>query len=1176
MRIEKIELIGFKSFVEKTTFNLHPGITCIIGPNGSGKSNIVDSFRWVLGEQSAKSLRGEKMEEVIFNGSATKKQRGMAEVNLILLFDALEESNGDSHSFTSVSRRLYRSGDSEYLINRNQCRLKDVRDLFLDTGLEVRSYSILEQGRISEILNSKPQERRFLIEEVAGVMKYKVRRAEAQSKLESSRLNLQRIQDIVGEVKRQITSLDRQVKKAERFKKLSAEARDVELRLAKRDYSALEDSLHSVTVHWNASKEAETLVRADLDAAENSRETKRIGLLEKEKSLESLMAELHGIERGMAERERAIAVLETENSHLSESLTKLSLQEADIIRRMGEIEGKKGELTVSETALVSEIDTLRLELGEKNEGIRAMEDELSGKEELIESKRREIFRLAEELSHLRTEIGRCSTSLDNLAKKGAAASRESEAALDQLTAVEEAVGLTDAALIGRNDELLVLTEKKEKLIADIEACRGKLDDARARISTAREEFASAVSRLVSLREIMHEEFSKEVLTEAEKLHILASIAEVIEVDEAYEKTIENALAEKVNGLILPSFEDIAAAASLFRQKGIGRTVFIPRDVPSAGGESEGADDMVRHELVEGRALDFVRVQRERDEFSGVIKALLGRVYVVRDLAAALSLHDADSRFTFVTVEGEIVERSGAVILGEGKGVLRRKREIRELDSFISREKQEIENLEGLLVQNEAVFQERKGSLKEVEAAIIDAEKEISLLRLTADNQRGEKEKVSRKLAYLHIEQGEVAGEKESLSAMMGERKAEADQIEAKRVAAEQAISDMQGAIAQSREWYEKERTAVTELRLSLNSYRERLESVRKDLENAVTVLGDHVSTRERIVREKADVEAEIVRCGDDIGRINDALQTLVLKADGLKEVIGGNREIIRVESEDLTRIEQDEKAFRNRLESLTARVVEAEVSLAEHRIKLENLAAGIRQNYGIEIGSLDIGPVASGDEGRLSEIREKIQELGIVNLGTLDEYQELKTRYEFLTKQQDDLNRSIAELEEAITKINSTTRKKLRDAYEQLNAKFSEVFVYLFGGGKAELILTDDQSILDTGIEIVAQPPGKKLQNINLLSGGEKALTALSLLFASFLIKPSPLCILDEVDAPLDEANVGRFGKMLRDLSDRIQFIVVTHNRITMEAADYLYGVTMEEPGISKVISMQLVEAFDG
>lgn len=1168
MRIEKIELIGFKSFAEKTTFNLHPGITCIVGPNGSGKSNIVDSFRWVLGEQSAKSLRGEKMEEVIFNGSTTKKPRGMSEVNLVLLFDPSEQGNGDSPSLTSVSRRLYRSGESEYLMNRSQCRLKDIRDLFLDTGLEIRSYSILEQGKISEILNAKPQERRFLIEEVAGVMKYKVRRTEALSKLESSRLNLQRINDIVIEVRRQINSLDRQVKKAERFKKLSAELREIELRLAKRDYSLLKDSLNTITGEHLTAKEEEAVVRAGLHTIGNTRETKRIVLLEKEKSLEALASELRGLEKEIAETERIIAVSATEANHLRESIIRLSEQEDDIAQRIAETEGRKVELDSSEADLDSEMGSLRQELSERNDSIKDLEKELSGKEELIESKRREVFRIAEELSHLRNESGRFLTSIENLEKKTSSALRESEASSEQLAVIEETIRQTDVAIIGTNNELLILNEKKGKLIADTDEYRAKVEDLRNRISQAREELASASSRLASLREIMHEEFSREILTEAERLRILTSVSEVIEVEERYEKAIENALAEKVKGFILPSFDDIANAASLLRQKGIGRTAFIPRDAILG----QEAEHLYPHGAVMGRAADFVRVQPEKDAFSPVIRALLNNVYVVRDLASVFSLLTAENRATFVTLDGEITEPSGAVTVGEGRGVLKRKREIRELEALTEQKKADIEKLEQMLARSEGALQDRKGFLKDIESAMVDAEKEISLLRLTADNQRAEKEKTSRKLAYLHIEQEEVLREKESLKAAAAEKESAIGRVLSKKTEAEGMIIEMQDAVARNRERYEAERASITELRLSLNSSRERMEAVRKEIEGSLKMLSDLLRTRDRLIRERADIETRIARSGEDVHTHHESLKILVIKADGLRAMISEEREIIRSESDEVTRIEQEEKTLRARLDSLTAKAAEIKVSLAEHRIKLENLKEGVRQNYGTEIESLETEPVAPEDEERLSSIREKIQELGLVNLGTLEEYEELKTRYEFLTKQQDDLNKSIAELEEAITKINSTTRKKLREAFEQLNVKFYEVFAYLFGGGKAELVLTDEHNILDTGIDIIAQPPGKKLQNINLLSGGEKALTALSILFASFLIKPSPLCVLDEVDAPLDEANVERFSRMLKELSDKIQFIVVTHNRITVEAADYIYGITMEEPGVSKVISMQFVD----
>ena len=1177
MRIEKIELIGFKSFAEKTSFQLHPGITCIVGPNGSGKSNIVDSFRWVLGEQSAKSLRGEKMEEVIFSGSATKKPRGMSEVNLVLSFDSPEQGNGDSQSLTSVARRLYRSGESEYLINRDQCRLKDIKDLFLDTGLEIKSYSILEQGRIGEILNTKPQERRFLIEEVAGVMKYKVRKAEALSKLESSRINLQRVNDIVTEVKRQINSLDRQVRKAERYKKLTAETTSIELKIAKRDYSDLRNSLDKLLADRASLRETESVVRAELSTIENSIETKRIGLLDKEKSLDALALELQVQEREIAETERIIAVSTTEKTNLAEYGTKLALQEADVVQKIAATENRKKELETAEQELGSETEDLRQELAEKNEAIKGMENALFEKEETLEAKRKEIFRIAEEMSHLRNEMGRLLTSVENLERKHAATLKESGAAREQLSLIETDIRETEGALINRNNELLLFNEQRRILSAEIEEFKAKAEDSRNAIARVREELASASSRLDSLREIMHEDLPIESL--AEDLRILASIAEIIDVDEAYEKAIENALSEKINGFIVRSFDDIAEAAPSLKGKGIRRTAFVALTLPSAAMDepAERAGDTAYNGII-GKAGDLVRIHSKDSGFSTVLKGLLNNILIVRDLSTAFSLLSGSAapgrgRSTFVTLDGETVEPTGAVSVGEGKGILKRKREIRELDALIEQKKHEVERLGETLESGETTLQEKQASLKDIESATIHAEKEISLLRLTAENQNEAKERISRKLSFLAIEQSETLRETESLKAMLAEKESEAERVGARKAEVELLVATIQDEMAQYKERYETERASITDLRLALNSSRERIESLRKEMESSMETLADLAGTLETLAKEKSDIGSRIGQCTEEIERNSGKLRGLVLKADSLRTVIAENREIIRSESEELIHAEQESKAHRSRLDALTSSLTETDVSVAEHRLKIENLSGRISENYGVAIATFEAEPVSPEDEERLLEIRTKIQELGPVNLGSLDEYDELKTRYEFLTQQQDDLNKSIAELEEAIAKINSTTRKKLRDAFDQLNAKFAEVFSLLFGGGKAGLVLADENNILDSGIDIIAQPPGKKLQNISLLSGGEKALTALSLLFASFLLKPSPLCILDEVDAALDEANIDRFAGMLRELAGNIQFIVVTHSRATMEAADYLYGITMEEPGVSKVISMQLVES---
>lgn len=1169
MRIEKIELNGFKSFADKTTFNLHPGVTCVVGPNGSGKSNVVDSFRWVLGEQSAKSLRSEKMEEVIFNGSATKKQKGMSEVNLTVSFDNPEQGEGGSGSTTSISRRLYRSGESEYYINKAQCRLKDIRDILLDTGLEVRSYSILAQGQISEILNAKPQDRRFLIEEVAGVMKYKVRRAEAMSKLESSKANLQRVNDIISEVKKQINALDRQVKKAEKYQKLSTEMGEIELKLAKKNYSSLREAMDKLIVECNATRERETLLRADINRIENDVETGRIGLLGKEKQLEGLNSELQAIEKEIAEKERNIAVSTTEAGNLREYVGKLSQQEADIAQRMTTTENRRVELEATSAKLRAEIDSLAQELTHRKEALAGIEAALSEKEEVIETKRKEVFRAAEDMSHLKNEIGKFLASIENLDRKNTSDLRESEAAGERLSGLEKTIKDTDASLISRNNELLMLNDKKASIISEIEEHSARLNELRSKLAHEREELASTSSRLESLTEITLEDSSKELLSERDRFRILASVAEIIEVDETYEKAIEAALAEKVNGFLLPTFEDITIAIAALRQKKVNRTVFVPVSLP-AGPEGEMPELNTGSGAVSGRASELLRVQAGKEAFASVIRSLLNNIFVVKDLSEAAALLSLNRGASFVTIDGELVEATGAVIIGETKGILKRKREIRELTLITEQKKTVIEQLEKAFMDTDASVQENKVLLKDMEASITWTEKEASLLRLTTDNQGEEKERVSRNLAYLHIELQEIAREKESLKNIIAENEKNIVIINEKKSGAEQHIFDMQTAMAKNRELYESENTAITEIRLSINSFNERMESARKEMDNSEEALADLLRSRSRLLEEKANIDSRIIQCTEDIAGGNEELKGLVLKADNLKTIAATNREIIRNESEELINLEQVVRRLRHDLDSHTAKIAEADVSITEHRMRLETLSEGVRQNYGIDLESFIAEPTAPEDESRLSELKAKIQELGPVNIGSIEEYEKLKERYDFLTQQQDDLNRSMAELEEAITKINSTTRKKLREAFEQLTIKFSEVFTYLFGGGRASLVLTDENNILDSGIDIIAQPPGKKLQNINLLSGGEKTLTALSVLFASFLLKPSPLCVMDEVDAALDDSNIERFSGMLRDLAKDIQFIVVTHNRITMEAADYIYGITTEEPGVSKVISMQL------
>jgi chromosome segregation protein len=1155
MRVEKIELNGFKSFGDRTVINLHPGITCIVGPNGCGKSNVVDAFKWVLGEQSAKSLRGGKMEEVIFAGSQSKKPKGMSEVTLTV--SGLGGTGDNGETVTTVTRRLYRSGDSDYMLNRNVCRLRDIRDIFLDTGLELKSYSILEQDRISAILSAKPEERRFLIEEVAGVVKYKVRRHEAQNKLESSRNNLQRINDVIAEVRRQINSLDRQVRKAERYKRLMEQLREIELRVAKRDFVTLQEELNTTTRAYEGTKEEDSLLRAEQGRLEVGMETRRLELVEKEKALEAVQARLQELKSEMAEMERLIAVGKTEREHLRETVSRLGGQIGENEERRISALRRKEDLATLEEELEGAIASLASDMETRAEALRAAKEELGEKETHLEVKRRESFRFSEELGHLRNEHHRMETALEHLSRSGESVRTESEELQSHRTETEAAGRTLESSIHTWNSELLVLRAERGQLEDEIEKNVQRLETMRADTARAREDLASSVSRLESLKEILFADSSEEALRD--ETDILGALADIVKVPTEYERPIESALREAVNGYVLPGYEDVKRGVGALRAKDMGRTAFIP--VADGGPHPENP-------LPEGALARASELVRQEERFAPVVERLLGNVAVVKDLETALALRV--SGFTLVTMEGDVVEPSGTVVSGKSRGILALRRQSRELTEEIEARRSKVHVLEKEAEGVQSLLEEKNQALARLNEKSVEMEKELSLLRHKAEKNTEELERLNRKLAHLRIELGEIQREQVELRELM-ERKAEEVRLhEEKKTLGEQDLERLQEQIQTMKTEYESRSAENVELRLSLNSRRDRLSALRSEGESIESLVRELAEKDELIRREIQSTEERIAVGEADSAAREEALGGLARRAGEHAKDISDRRDVISTQSEGLRETEHELKSLRARIDDTSHRLSELDVQKAEHSLRIENLVGNIRNLYGVELLPLETEEVQEGDEEKVPELKRKIESLGPVSLGSIEEHEELRERFEFLTGQREDLTRSIAELEEAISRINTTTRKKLRDAYEGLKTRFTEVFLSLFGGGRAELVLTDERNILETGIDIIAQPPGKKLQNITLLSGGEKTLTALALLFASFLIKPSPLCVLDEADAALDETNTVKFAEMLRDLSRDIQFIVVTHNRVTMESADYLYGITMEEPGISKSISLEM------
>ncbi len=1172
MRIDKIDLIGFKSFSDKTAFNFHPGVTAVVGPNGCGKSNIVDAFKWVLGEQSAKSLRGDRMEDVIFSGSASKKSKGMAEVTLLIS----GVSNGSSSDTGEilVTRRLYRSGESEYLMNKVPCRLKDIRNVFLDTGLELKTYSILEQGRIDAILNSKPQDRRFLIEEVAGVMKYNVRKAEAISKLESSKSNLQRLQDIVSEVKRQINSIDRHARRAQKYKRLFDEVRGLEVKIAIRDISQLGNELADISSSDEKLKSRETELSTNIHSSDALLEEKKLLLVNEEKSHDELQNRLNTAEREFIEEEGRISLLKSDCENLKGRLQRL-------FTRDNELTGAKESMSSQVEELKKKIDEINLELSgveaalnSKNEEFSALEKEIVEMEQGLEDGRRKIFDKAEEVSGLKNEINGFSLVIETISKK-------EQKCLEDINSVKKAIsGLSDS--ISETSNVFTASDAglqdkyrgKQTLTDDLSRKKEALTLKEEGLYKDREEMAAMNSRAESLREL--DNSGKSSVKDSVK--ILCQVADIFEALPEHETAIESVLGDRLSASVVDDDMEIKKALGLIKQHKINRSGFIPVNIAlaasgSASAEFSGSD-------VIGRAVDLVKV---RKGYEKIAAALLNDVILVNDLNTAFDLwlkslpaaSPAHSFPYFATLDGEVLEPSGIVFGGTEKGVLKIKRELRELEQNMEKRKSDIASAEEQLTTMRKDIAESEKGLASLEAEIAQMEKGHHELKIKIVSLKEESEREQKRLEFISAELDDERKEKENSVLELDAKGKACRVLEDERRVLEVAVKENQDMISEKRTLLDTLRTALTEVMLSRTAGSEKTDSLARESERLDSEIAGIETKKDEMKKEKVEIETESGNKENEIKEREEAVVSQVSLISGLKQSSAELKEKIEAKAAELNLLEKQQKQYVNELSEVRKELSYVEVRKTELSLKRDHIREDMKKTYSVDVDNMSDDsmsePLMPEQEERLEELREKLQAIGPVNLGTLEELEELRTRYDFLTKQQNDLLESINSLQETISKINGTTRKKLEDAFQALNEKFKEVFTSLFGKGKAELILTEG-NILDAGIEIVAQPPGKKLQNLMLLSGGEKALTALSLLFAGFMIKPTPLCLLDEVDAPLDESNTDRFTSLLSELSKNIQFIIITHNRRTMEAANYLYGVTMEEPGISKVVSMHLTE----
>lgn len=1180
MKLRKVEICGFKSFVDKTVVAVGDAVTAVVGPNGCGKSNVVDAIRWAMGEQSARSLRGKGMDDVIFAGSESRGPLSSAEVTLNFLND-----DGRCHpdyadyAELAITRRLTREGQSEYLINGTACRLRDVTDLLLSAGVSPRS-SLVEQGRMGMIVTARPEDRRLLIEEAAGIAKYRIHRQAATRKMEKVRQNLLRVTDVVAEMDRTLSSLKRQVAKAKRYQAYREELTGLELHVAAHRY------LELLAVARRRGRELEEVERvlAEAETALEAREASIVSSRGEQADAERRLEELQAL---AYDRESQVQRTEGRIARLREGLAAERDKEREATSRLSglgdQLSVKREEASRVEAERVEvsgQAATLEVELDARQRRLAEVRSERLAVEERIEAARREAMRAG-------AAVAAGETGLESIGRREAEAKeRAEEIAKAQLETAEKRVAL-EARIDVLGDTVTELRDRardlgasREERQAALEELAEELREAVSDMEGSGLQLTECRSRLASLEEIVerYENFGQGVRELMGRDEIRAEargvVAELLDVPSDLEAAVAAVLGERLQDLVV---DDVAAAsrvAGLVTAESLGRAGAVPA-VPRRVGLPP---EVPTCEGVLGALADRVGCARGDEP---LVRQLLAGVVLVQDLATAMRLWaERGGELTLVTRAGEVVHPGGRISAGREEvslALLQTKREIRKLGSRV----------EVLTAEHERDV-EHVTELRDTRAEL---QRDLETLRQNAH--KGDLEVVQRlkdlSQARAELERHQIDAERllkaaermtETLAGCCTDRERIREEIAAATAAkarAEEAIEAEAAALEQRRTLEDEAAGAVTELRVEAAATKERLESL--------------TSTAARLRNEVRDLESRVGRAGDEGLRAAEAqgrmggeafaarelLVGLVVEADRARQDLGRERTALDALRSALAETEAQLRAARSERDGHRKRAEEVRLALHEARLAIAALAERVEEGRGVSLDDVVadyhmLPPADQAQVDRIDELRHLIDRMGPVSLTAVEEYDELSARFETSSAQKEDLEQSLAHLQRAIQRLNREGRRRFRETFDLVNHHFETVFPRLFEGGRAKLLLTDESDLLETGVEIVAQPPGKKLGRMELMSGGEKAMTAVALTFALFQASPSPFCVLDEVDAPFDDANVRRYLELLREMADYSQFIMVTHSKISMAKADVLYGVTMEEPGVSKVVTVRFQE----
>ncbi|HSE03513.1 MAG TPA: chromosome segregation protein SMC [Methylomirabilota bacterium] len=1185
MRLESILIHGFKSFAEKTEVKVFPGVTCIVGPNGCGKSNVADAIRWALGEQSPKTLRGTKMEDVIFHGSASRKMIGMAEVSLVFNNDGGLQV---PWSEVAVARRLYRTGESEYLLNTNVCRLRDIQDLFAGTGVNPKAYALMDQERLNHVLTAKPWERRVFIEEAAGIARYKQQRSETQGKLDATRLNLQRLRDVMEEVRRQLSSIERQARKAQQYKALQAERQGLDLALLAADYAARAAQHEAVTREMESLRETEERHRARVATLTGRQALQAAAIQDTEYRLSDLrqsVQKIQGEAERLLERREQMGLqiqdllaeesrLEQEIRGLGERRVALAAERGDKARGLEEARRRHAEQDAEVQRVETQIEACRSALTERRERFEALRLE----QIRVAGARADLTRSSGELRERRSQIDR---RAERLAGELAAARAEVEALGATRQRLEAARQRAGAQLSLLSTEL----HEMETARRDREAARADAQEALAALRVklaARQSAREALERLEREREGygagVRAMFAR---PDAGALGgVVGTVADLLEVPNGLEAAVEAVLGDRLQWVVVERFEHARAALGYLEREGAGAATLLPLEtLPPAGILPDDSGEV-------SWAARLVGGSRP-----ALLHYLLGRVGIVSHLDQAETLWRRNGVVaTYVTRSGEVLSPSGRLTGGHrdserqsnDQSLLGRKRAIRQLGEDIGGLERDVaaaaaraEAIEAEVTGLRVRLEGLQSNYQAQETARLSGEKDLESVLREAD-------RVARHLETLTAESEQLAGEGDETASQLVE-------LERELVATSEQETRLGGdmtalqALLEGGQGAEAELTErLTVCRVELATVAERVEALGRDIERIMGLEQDFALQQQQSVGRRAQTAERRADLSGERERADAQARDAVAQRDRLEAEVAVIAEGHQRQLDERQGLETELREEQQQLNTLVSRLHQLDLTETEGRVRREELVQEVRRRHAIETAE---ALLAAHDATRdLEEVRQRHEELsakldamGPVNLVADEEFRELTERLEFLRTQHDDVVGSIKDLEKALRGMTRTAQERFQEAFEDINRHFSNIFSRLFEGGRAELRMVPpeegEDDPLELGVELMAQPRGKRLQAVTLMSGGEKALTGLALLFAIFYHRPSPFCVLDEVDAPLDDANIHRFIRVLRELCTQTQFVVITHNRKTMEAADVLYGVTMEEPGLSRLVSVKLTDA---